>query len=328
MSSMNQSLKGSNVRRRIKTKALPPKIQYRLELLKKHNSKLRKKFIMDLNLHRSSQETIRKYLHAFLCFMAFTWKPPQKVTDGDLREFFLFGENSCGWSTSHSNVFLCAIRFFYKYTLPMDFSFLKLYRIKPRHDLPVVLSHDLILKAISREKDIRYRACLYLIYSCGLRVSEALKLEISDIDSRRGLIRIRESKRGKTRTVPITERMLQILREMWKTHRHPKFLFPAYQYSPKHNPERYGTKDHPFSAGTIITHFQFALKEIGYDHPVGIHTLRHSFATHALEEGVSIKTVQEILGHSHVSTTGIYTHVTSKLARDGMNAIENLMSDL
>ena len=328
MTKKSPILKDSGVRRPLKTNEFPKDILQRLEKLRTHNSELRSKYLSELTMHRFSPQTIYKYQQTFLKLIAFCWKSPAEITDEDLRRFFMFLEGPCAWSPSYLIIALCAIKFFYKHTLPKEFPFLKVYKVKQKRSLPTVLSHEIILKALEQEKDIRYHACLCLIYSCGLRVSEALKLEISDINSSQGTILIRESKGGKNRVVPVTERMLRILREMWSKHRHPRLLFPAYLYFPKRNQMRFGAKDKPFTSGTVVCHWQSALVAIGHKTPAHVHTLRHSFATHALEEGVEMKTVQEILGHAHLSTTGIYTHVTGKLSRDGFNAIEKLMSDL
>ena len=181
------------------------------------------------------------------------------------------------------------------YTLPREMPFLQIYRREKTKKLPVVLSREEVWKILGLVKDVRYRACLTLIYSCGLRCGEAVNVKVGDIDSGQGLLYIRNGKGCKSRAVPLPSKTLKILREMWRTHHHPELLFPAYHLNMRLNPSRYGCKDKPFSASTVGTHFRAALYCSGCRKTATVHSLRHAFATNLLEEGIPLFTVNHLV---------------------------------
>jgi site-specific recombinase XerD len=217
-----------------------------------------------------------------------------------------------------------ALTFFYNFTCRRDMPFLKIYRNRKASRIPLVLSQQQVFDALNRVRDERYRACLILIYSCGLRAGEAVKLECSNINKQTSLLHVRYGKGDKDRLIPIPERTLQILREMWKKHHHSRLLFPAYYLNSRLPQKRYGAKNKPFSVGVIATHFKAALKASGYKGKATLHTLRHSYATHLLEAGVPLFTVKSYLGHSCVKSTMIYVHCTGKMRRDSAGAVDGL----
>jgi len=151
-----------------------------------------------------------------------------------------------------------ALTFFYGFSCPKEMPFLKIFRNRKDKTLPVIVSREEVRRALAQVKDMRYRACLTLIYSCGLRISEAVKIEVSDIDSKQGLLHIHQGKGAKDRLAPLPERTLQILREMWQKHRHPKWLFPAYRFDSWRKPPHY------FSETDNFSHFKFPLKSVSY----------------------------------------------------------------
>jgi site-specific recombinase XerD len=296
--------------------------------LQKSSSPLRERYLEDLNFHKFSGNTKKKYIDALLRVTAHFWKSPEKLTEDDLRSYFSYLENGCQYSGSTLGIAHAALKFFYDYTCPKEMPFLKIYRSEKLVKQPVVLSREEVRKILSMVKDIRYRSCLTLVYSCGLRCNEAVNVKVGDIDSSQGLLYIRNGKGNKPRTIPLSKRMLEILREMWKSHRHPELLFPAYHINTRLNPNHYGCKDKPFSGSTVGGHFRAALYCSGCRKAATVHSLRHAFATHLLEEGIPIFTVKEYLGHASLKATLIYTHFTSKIRRDGQGSIEELMSDL
>lgn len=300
----------------------------RLEKLRRGSSPLRERYVADMKLHRFSEETVKAYLSEMLRLTFHTNKSPAELTDEELRNYFHHLEYVCHYSSSVLCIAHAALLFFYAHTFPRDMPFLRLFRPRQTKKLPVVLSRDEVRNALARVTDPRYRACLILIYSCGLRVREAVDMEVGDIDASQGLIYIRNGKGAKARAVPISDHTLQHLRGIWKTHRHPKLLFPAYKID--HHPvyRKYGCKDRPIAPSTPLKHFKKALKASGCRKNGTVHSLRHSYATHLLEEGVPLFTVKEYLGHSCVSTTMIYSHMTRKIRRDGADSIESLTSDL
>lgn len=179
---------------------------------------------------------------------------------------------------------------------------------------------------LSSIRIFRHRACLTTIYSCGLRVGEGTRLRIGDIDSQRIPLRrdIKAGKGAKDRYVPLPETTLHLLREFWKTHRNQTWLFPAPGRSGTHMHE--STKPLPITSVQIV--FKAALKECGIYKNASVHTLRHSYATHLLEQGVNLRLIQQYLGHRSPKTTAIYTHLTKAAYEAGFQAVNALMHDL
>lgn len=305
-----------------------PQERERMKKLRSSSTPLRKRYIADLRFHKFSEQTVKNYVDAALRITAHYWKSPAIMTDENLRQFFDYLENQCHYSNSTIGITHAALNFFYAHSLPREMPFLRIFRHRKDKTLPVVLSQEEVRKALANVRDIRYRACLVLIYSCGLRISEALNIRVTNIDKSQGLINIQNGKGAKPRTIPLPNRTLNILREMWKTHRHPELLFPAYQIQKKPVYKKYGCKGVPISKGTLAPHFKQALANSGCLKNATIHSLRHSYATHLLEENIALFTVQSYLGHSSISTTMKYVHMTSKIRRDGAGNIETLMSDL
>lgn len=305
-----------------------PQEQEMLIRLRQKRTPLRERFIEDLRFHQYRPRTVDRYLEEMLRLTAHYWRSPTELTDEDLRMYFRYLQDGCRYSGSSLGITHAALTFFYTCTYPKDMPFLRIFRNRKDKKFPVILSREEVRLALEHVTDERYRACLTLIYSCGLRISEAVKIEISDIDSKRGLLLIRKGKGGKDRLVPIPARTLEILRKMWSKHRHPKWLFPAYRINLRRDPKRYGMKNRPVSGNTILIHFKAALRASGCRKEASAHSLRHAFATHGMEENVPIFTLKEILGHADIKSTMVYLHYTSKIRRDGMGSIENLMRDL
>jgi len=289
---------------------------------------LREQYIADLKFHRFSPLTVKKYTEEMLRLVACTWKSPGILSDDELRYHFNYLENNRHYSNSVLGIAYSAVKFFYTHTCPQDMPFLKIYRHRKDKTLPVVLSQHEVREALNNVHDIRYRGCLTLIYSCGLRVNEAVNIKVNDIDSEQGLIYIRHGKGAKPRAVPLPERTLHILRSLWETHRHRELLFPAYFTSKTPVYRKYGCQDNPCSNAVLLIHFKQALSSSGCRKKATIHSLRHSYATHLLEEGISLFAVKEYLGHCSVNTTMQYTHFTKKIRHDGNGTIEALMSNL
>lgn len=305
-----------------------PKEQEILIRLRQGSSFLRERFIEDLSFHHFKESTSTYYLNELLRLTAHYWKSPAELTDDELRAYFRYLQDGCQYSGSSLGITHAALTFFYGCTCQKDMPFLKIFRNRKNKKLPVILSREEVRRALKCVNDERYRACLTLIYSCGLRISEAVRIQLSDIDSERGLLLIRKGKGGKDRLVPLPTRTLEILRESWNKHRHPEWLFPAYRINTRLNPVRYGAKNRNMSDGVVAVHFKAAIRASGCLKEASAHSLRHAFATHGLEEGVPIFTLKAILGHSDIKSTMVYLHYTSKIRRDGMGSIEKLMRDL
>jgi site-specific recombinase XerD len=251
-------------------------------------------------------------------------KSPDQITEEELRQYFLFIKNVKQYARGTSTVAICGIKFFFERTLNRQWTTLGLVRATPEKKLPVILSREEVRQILGRIKLPRYRVCLATIYSCGLRLQEGTHLRVADIDSARMMIHVRHGKGAKDRYVPLPERTLQLLRDYWRTHRHPVLLFPA--EGREHVDLAQATE--PMSKSSVQDAFRAALKESGNHKRASVHTLRHSWATHLLEAGVNLRLIQEWLGHNSPATTSVYTHLTVKAEQLGAAAINQLMTDL
>ena len=285
---------------------------------------LRERMIEDLQLRGYSTSTQKLYVSSVRQLCEHFNKPPSKITEENLREYFLYGKNVKKWSRSTSTVALCGIKFFYDNTIKRPWPTLLF--IRPGHNkkLPVVLSRDEVHKLLHSIRLLRYRVCLTTIYSCGLRLSEGIHLKVEDIDGDRGFINIRQSKGNKDRNVPLPRKTLQLLRQQWKEHRNDVWLFPSAVHGGANRPD--ATK--PISKSSVQTAFRKALKTAGIHKKATVHTLRHSWATHLLEAGINLRLIQVWLGHSTPSTTSIYTHLTKTAQTVAVKSINALMADL
>ena len=188
----------------------------------------------------------------------------------------------------------------------------------------MVLSVTEVQQLLACVRRPRYRVCLSTIYACGLRISEGVRLRVEDIDSPRMLLWVRQGKGRKDRSVPLPERTLELLRGYWSQHRHPRWIFPT--ALAKQAPSPAAPKH--ISPQIVRSVFQAALQESGVQKAATVHTLRHSFATHLLEAGVSLCVIQAYLGHTSIRTTTIYTHLTKATAAPAIKAINRLAAQL
>lgn len=284
---------------------------------------LRNRMIQDLQLRGYSESTQSLYVNAVRQLCDHFEKSPGKITEENLRDYFLYCKNVKNWSRSTSTVALCAIKFFYENTIERKWPTLLFIRAGQEKKLPVVLSHDEVRNILNRIRMLRYRVCLKTIYSCGLRLSEAIKMKVEDIDSARGLLCV-HGKCCKDRYVPLPHKTLRYLREQWKSHRNPIWIFPSAK-----NGERAMTDAQmPISKGSVQAAFRAALKHSGINKKASVHTLRHSYATLLLENGTNLRLIQTYLGHSSPNTTSVYTHLTTKAQEQAVTSLNELMNDL
>jgi integrase len=280
--------------------------------------------IEDLQLKGYSDSTQKLYVNAVRQLCEYFNKSPGKITEKDLRQYFLYGTNIKKWSRSTCTISLCGIKFFYENTIKRPWPTLLF--IRPGHEkkLPVVLSRDEIHKLLHSVRLLRYRVCLTTIYCCGLRLSEGMNIKVADIDSDRGLISVRQSKGNKDRNVPLPQHTLVLLREQWKSHKNKVWIFPSACNGSKGMTE--ATK--PVSRSSVQAAFRGALKTSGINKKATVHTLRHSWATHLLEAGINLRLIQIWLGHTTPVTTSVYTHLTDKATTMAAKTIDELMADL
>jgi integrase/recombinase XerD len=220
---------------------------------------------------------------------------------------------------------LCAFKLFWEKTLHRPWPHeIELVRANPQYKLPVVLSASEVRRVLRNVALLDHRVALITIYSCGLRLGEGLGLEVPDIDGERMLLHIRAGKGNADRYVPLPQRTLEHLRRLWKTHCHPRLLFPA----KGHGGRGAAKASEPLHRSTLQRAFRLALKQSGVNKAAHIHTLRHSYATHLLEQGENLRQLQVNLGHHRPEVTARYAHLTSLCQTQHQKRINAFMSDL
>jgi len=284
--------------------------------------KLQKKMIEDMQLRGYAERTQSSYIRSVRQLENYWHVPAEEISEQQVRDYFLFCKNDAGWKAATMRIAYSGIKFFYTVTLPMDWETIKLLKIKRLATPPTVLSVDEVRLILRTARTPQNKAFLTTVYSCGLRLSEALNLEVSDIDGERMTVRVRDGKGSKERFVPLPKSTYQLLRKYWKTHRNPRLIFPA--LGRKHDRGRTASK--PMAVSSV----QGALRRVMTQLPkikkhATIHTLRHSYATHLLEAGVNIRLVQQYLGHASLVNTMIYLHVTDLGNDDASGRINRLM---
>lgn len=278
----------------------------------------------DLQLASYSPRTCESYLYGAKKFLEYFKNNPEQITEDEIRQYFLYLKNIKKYSASASTIAICGIKFLYQKTLGLDFKVFGLVRNRRGKKLPVILTRDEVRHVLSNIRVLRHRACLTLIYSCGLRLKEGTKVKVSDIDSKRMILHVKGGKGHKDRYVPLPYSTLKLLRKHYRTHRNPVFLFPA--------PGRGGIWESvstiPLPDSSIQTVLKKSLRQVGINKPVSVHNLRHSYATHLLESGIDLRIIQEYLGHKSIRSTMIYTHLTPLIREGTSGVINNLMKDL
>jgi integrase/recombinase XerD len=286
------------------------------------SSPLRERFRQDLQLAGLSERTQGAYVGAVAQLAAHFHKSPDRVTEEELRDYFLHLRNVRRVSRSTTTIALCAIKFFVEKTLGRAFTNLEFVRPPREKKLPVILSSEEVQRILGAVVLQRFRVCLVVLYSCGLRLGEGVYLRVQDVDSARGLVHVRHGKGGKDRYVPLPQRTLFQLRGFWKTHRNPVFLFPA----PERGAVAMPVATRPMHHSGVQKAFRKAVSDTGIHKVCSVHSLRHSWATHLLEAGVNQRVIQEYLGHSSPATTAIYTHLTTTTTEAVSKTIEGIIA--
>lgn len=235
-----------------------------------------------------------------------------------LKDYFAALIESHSWSTV--KVDRCGLQFFYQHVLERDWNWVRIVRPPRAQRLPDVLSQVEVVRLLRGVRERRYRTYFFVTYSLGLRLSEALSLQVGDIDAGHGRVHVRRGKGCKDRLVPLPSLTLQALRRYWAGHRHPCLIFPA----PDADPATLRCMDR----SGIQAALKKALPAAGIVRRITVHSLRHSYATHLLEAGVDLREIQALLGHSSPITTARYAHLTEVTAVNTRERIEALMQSL
>ncbi|MCP5042330.1 MAG: tyrosine-type recombinase/integrase [bacterium] len=277
----------------------------------------------DLRLRDYSPRTQEGYLLAARQFVDWVGREPETWTEDDVRGYFLYLREDKKLSPSSINVTLHALRFFVLHTLGHDWPVMELLRVHRPQKLPVVLSRKEVRAVLSVVRDPMRRMAFTTIYALGLRLGEALRLQTEHIDSDRLMVWVRSGKGAKDRAIAMPRPLLTRLRRYWKEER-PKASSPA-TAGHLFISARTGEPVHPT---TLQKTFIAARKEAALKKHASIHTLRHSYATHLLESGVSLRTIQKLLGHKAMKTTLLYMHVTHEADDKLQETLDRLMADL
>ena len=276
----------------------------------KQLSPLRQRMIDDMIIRNMAPTTQRVYASAVANFSAFGGRSPDKLGLEDVRDYRLHLVSRL--KPSSINPIMGALRFFYATTLGLKHVADQIPYARTADALPAVLSREEVERLLKSVANLKMRTAFITIYAAGLRVSELVALTAGDIDSARMVINIRQGKGGKDRTVMLSEQLLAILRDYWKRTRPAHWLFPG------PNPLQ------PVTARTLQRACREAAQAARLDKLVTVHTLRHSFAAHLLEQRVDIRLIQGLLGHRNINSTTRYTRVAVETIRRIQSPLEHL----
>jgi integrase/recombinase XerD len=274
-------------------------------------SPLRRRMIEDMTIRKFAPKTQHVYLQKVKNFTAYLGRSPDTANSEDVRRYQLHLTVS-GVGVPTVNQTVSTLRFFFKVTLGRPDLVERTTFVREPRKLPVVLSPEEVVRLLDAAPGLKYKAALSVAYGAGLRVSEVVALKVGDIDSKRMIIRVEQGKGRKDRYVMLSPDLLELLRAWWRAARPQGWLFPG------RNPVQ------PMTTRQLnrACHAAANMAEIGK--PVSMHTLRHSFATHLLEQNIDIRVIQVLLGHAKLDTTALYTRVATKTIQQVMSPLDRI----
>lgn len=275
---------------------------------------LRQRMLEDLQIRNYSPTTIRIYLQAIAVFSKHFGKPPDQLGAEHIRlyQLFLVKEKKVSLPTFIQVV--CALRFFYTHTLNRKVAIDRIPFPRRERKLPLILSREEVKALLEAPRNLRHRTLLAVLYGWGLRASEATQLKVSDIDSARHMLRVRSGKGRKDRQTLLPVKLLELLRLYWRNQRPTDWLFPS------------ARANRPISPKAVYWTCRKAAQDAGLSKPIHPHSLRHAFATHLLEAGVNLRTIQILLGHTNLETTARYLQVADVSVRSTVSPLDSLES--
>lgn len=280
--------------------------------------------IQDLQLAGYSPRTVEAYSYHVKKFLEHVNKHPRDISEDQIKRYFLYLKNKKKLSGSASSQAISGIKFMFQQSLDMDFKVFGIVKNPRGKKLPVILTRQEVQMVLNRIRLLRYRACLILIYTCGLRLHEATHIAPADIDSKRMVVHVKKGKGQRDRIVPLPKATLHLLRAHYKKHRNPNFIFPA--------PGRGGVNEAhatgPLPDSSVQTVLKRALRECNIVKNISVHNLRHAYATHLLEFGIDIRIIQKYLGHKSIRSTMIYTQLTPLINENVHSKVDQLMTEL
>ncbi len=272
--------------------------------------------VTHLTLQGKRPATIDGYSRALRRITHHLDKSPDTLTTNDLKRYFAQLIKTHSWSTVRID--RNGLQFFFKHVLQRDWEWLNIVKPPQVKTLPDILTPAEVSHLINSTKQLRYQVFFLTLYSLGLRLGEGLDLAVGDIDRHRMLVHIRNGKGGKDRFIPIPRRTLYALRYYWQTHKNSRYLFPS-QFNVNHT---------VMDRGGIQKAMKAVIKSCEINKSISPHNLRHSYATHLLEQGLDLRSVQHLLGHNSLNTTAKYTHLTDISRKNTSNTINQLANDL
>jgi integrase/recombinase XerD len=278
---------------------------------------LRQRMIEDMTVRGFSAKTQHDYLRVVTHFAAFLGRSPINATAEDVRRFQV-EQREAGMPAPAMNSHVAALRFFFTTTVDRPDLSRRLIRTPYPRKLPTVLSPDEVARLLAATTCIKHRAALAVAYGAGLRVAEVAALKVGDIDSERMLIRVERGKGGRYRNAMLSSDLLVLLRAWWKEGRRQGAMLPGGWLFPGQNPVR------PITTRQLARVVDDAARAAGIAKRVSPHTLRHSFATHLLEDGIDIRVIQVLLGHAKLDNTALYTKVATRTVRTVTSPLDRI----
>jgi site-specific recombinase XerD len=273
-----------------------------------------------LKLQGKREKTVDGYARALRRIAGYFDCCPDHLNTEQLKGYFAWMVENYSWSSV--KVDLWGLSFFYRHVLGRKMEWIEIINPPKARSLPDVPTRAEVQRLINGVYRLRYRVFFFAIYSMGLRLGEGLALEIGDIDAAQRRVHVRQGKGGKDRYIPLPEPTLQHLRRFWRTHRHPRLLFP----NASGNESSARTATSPMDRGGVQAAIQAARKDCGIHKHLTVHSLRHAYATHLLELGVDLRSIQVVMGHQKPETTARYAHLTEVNRQQAKERIEDLMA--
>jgi len=282
---------------------------------------LRERFIEDMTVRGFTDKTRKDYIRTVAGFAAFLKRSPSSATAEDIRRFQIH-QSERGMNAPAMNSAVAALRFFFNHTADRPDLVRKLIRLRYPRKLPTVLSPDEAARLIAATTCLKHRAALSVAYGAGLRVAEVAALKVGDIDSERMTICIERGKGGRYRHALLSPNLLGLLRAWWQEGRQQGVMRPGGWLFPGQDPAS------SISTRQLSRVVEAAVEAAGLTKNVSPHTLRHSFATHLLEDGVDIRVIQVLLGHAKLDNTALYTRVATKVVRTVTSPLDKIMAQI
>src|SRR5690242_14943619 len=278
-------------------------------------SPLRRRMIEDMTIRKLAPKTQHDYVQRVKNFAAFLGRSPDTASFEDVRRYQLhLAASGVGVPTINQTV--STLRFFFRVTLKRHEIVEHTTFIREPRKLPVVLSPEEVARLLNAAPGLKYKAALSVAYGAGLRATEVISLKVCDIDSKRMIIRVEQGKGRKDRNVMLSASLLELLRTWWRVARPQGWLFPG------RDPVQ------PMTTRQLNRACHAAAQMAEIDKRVSMHTLRHSFATHLLEQNIDVRVIQVLLGHAKLDTTALYTRVATKTISEVMSPLEHIAAKL